>query len=211
MSFLVRLLGLVALGLLLALGWLFRREIMDAVGPAARHLVDRIDRSSGTPDSRALTSARDKVDSLNGWRADSVVLSAAEMVSLLDAGLPHAARRHFDSMRLSLLDGTVSLSARVETGAIPRDRLGPLAGALAPWEPADLAGLFRAAGPGRGEWKVQSLRIRGITLSGTESAKLIGSLAQGDENGVVPFVLPAGIAEFRIRPGGVTLYRERAS
>jgi len=35
------------------------------------------------PGSRALVTAHAKIDSLNGWRADSVVLSASEVASIV--------------------------------------------------------------------------------------------------------------------------------
>jgi hypothetical protein len=207
----LRLLGLVALALALVFGWLFRSEILAAMGPMLHRLIEAANPASGRPNPRALERARDKVDSLNGWHADSVVLSAGEMASLLDAGLSPGARRHLDSMRLMLSNGEVVVSVRVETSAFPRDQLGPLAGALADWEPVRVSGVLRAAGPGRGEWLVHSLTIRGLTLSQPESADLLAGAVEGKAGGVVPFALPPGVAEFRIRTGGVTLYRERAS
>jgi hypothetical protein len=211
MGLLLRLIGLLALGLTLAAAWVFRRPLMELAQPAVERILESANRSNGRPSPRALAHARDKVDSLNGWHADSVVLNAGELASLLDAGLPGGARRHLDVTRVALADGLVSVRARVETSAIPRSQLGPLAGALSEWETVEITGPMRAAGPGRGEWQVRSLTIRGITLPSAESARLVGSLAPGESDGAVLFVLPPGVAEFRIRSSGVTLYRERAS
>jgi hypothetical protein len=69
------------LGLIAALlfGWLYR----DRVVREGRRLLGRLERPAavapssprGRPGARALETARAKIDSLNGWRADSVVLS----------------------------------------------------------------------------------------------------------------------------------------
>ena len=78
----VRLLGWLAVIAALALGWLYRDRLIHEgrrlLGgqPAAAPAV-----SAGRPGARALESARSKVDSLNGWRADSIVLTPAEVAA----------------------------------------------------------------------------------------------------------------------------------
>jgi hypothetical protein len=93
----------------LALGWLYRDQVVRtargwlqrAEAPAA------VSTSTGRPGARALTSAKSKVDSLNGWGADSVVLTPSEFASLVGDGMDAELRRQLDSLRVEPLDGEV--------------------------------------------------------------------------------------------------------
>jgi hypothetical protein len=154
--------------------------------------------------------ATDKIDSLNGWNADSVVLSAAEAASFLLNALPREARVHLDSLTVKLGDGRVALTARLETAVIPRDKLGPLAGALAPWEPVAAEGPIVTTRPGIVEWRVDGLTLRGFTLSGQASRDLVTQALPGVKNGTLVLPLPRGVTGLRVRASGATLYRETA-
>ncbi len=214
-----RLAGLALLALLLSGAWLFRADLLGFIRPRvtqAREAMDRRgggsrDAPSGRPSSPApgaLEAARDKVDSMHGWSADSVVLSAREMASLLVAGLPHEARRRLDSVAIALEDDRVNVSGRLETTQIPREALGLLAGALEPWEPVRGSGAVIATGPGRAEWRVDALTLRGFTLPAEASRALVTRALPGVKDGAIPFALPQGIARLRVRATGVTMYRE---
>jgi len=214
-----RLAGLALLALLLSGAWLFRADLLGFIRPRvtqAREAMDRRgpgsrDAPSGQPSSpapAALEAARDKVDSMHGWSADSVVLSAREMASLLVAGLPEEARRRLDSVAIALGDGRVTVSGRLETTQIPREALGLLAGALEPWEPVRGSGAVIATGPGRAEWRVDALTLRGFTLPAEASRALVTRALPGVKDGAIPFALPQGIARLRVRATGVTMYRE---
>jgi hypothetical protein len=162
----------------------------------------------GEPDPRGLARAREKVDSLHGWNADSVVLTAGEMASLLASGLPPRVHAHLDSLAVELGEGRVRVSARLETAQIPREALGPLAGALDPWERVAVEGPVVATAPGQAEWRVDALSIRGFTLPAEASRRLVERGLPGAKEGVVPVALPRGIRGLRIRPTGVALYRK---
>ena len=71
-----------------------------------------------------LASATDLVDSLNGWRADSIVLTAEQLASLLEAGLGGAAARYLDSVSVTLGQDEAAVGASLATEAIPRAALG---------------------------------------------------------------------------------------
>jgi len=75
-----KLLGGLGLIVLLAIGWLYRdrlaKEFHRLLGTG---LTPGETVTSGRPGSRALLSARSKIDSLNGWRADSVILTPSEV------------------------------------------------------------------------------------------------------------------------------------
>lgn len=204
-----RFLGIIALALLVSGAWLFRQEIGRLVRPAESHTGRAPGAGApGLAEPSALARARDKVDSLHGWGADSVVLTAAEMASLVMDGLPRDARRHLDSLTIVLGEERVTTSVRLESAAMPPDQLGPLAGALDPWERVSVSGVVSVTKPGVAEWRVDSLTLRGFTLPEQASRQLLGRALGGSASGVVPLALPRGIAGVRVRPTGVALFRE---
>lgn len=203
----LRLLGLLALALVLSAAWLFRHELARIVRPAVRDLVEAADPASGRPDPRARARASDKIDSLNAWRADSVRLTASEAASLIEAAIPRETRRHLDSLRIVLGDATVTVEGRVERTAFPKQALGPLADLLEPWERVAVSGQLVDAGPGRGAWHVQAVTLRGLAFPEPVSRRLVAEILHGSD-GDVRFALPAGVAHLRVRPDGVILYRE---
>ncbi|HXG45970.1 MAG TPA: hypothetical protein VNJ71_14555 [Gemmatimonadales bacterium] len=203
----LRLLGLLALALVLSAAWLFRHELVRIVRPAVRNLLEAADPASGRPDPRAGARAHDKIDSLNAWRADSVRLTASEAASLIEAAIPRETRRHLDSLRVVLGDATLTLEGRVERTVFRKQNLGPLADLLDPWERVTLSGRLVDAGPGRAAWRVQAVTLRGLTFPERLSRRLLADLLHGS-GGDVPFGLPPGVAHLRVRPDGVILYRE---
>ncbi len=204
----LRLLGLLGLALLISAGWLLRHEILGIVRPQVDHVAEVIEQR-GAPSVPPAERARDKVDSLHGWNADSVVLTAEEMTAVLLDGLPAETRPHLDSVSLTLEPGRVSVAARMDTREIPGDLLGPLAGVLQPWEPVTVAGDVTAPGSRRAEWRIDALTLRGMTLPAEASRKLVERGLPGAKGGVVKFVLPAGVDRLVVRPSGVALFREQ--
>lgn len=227
----LRLAGLLALALLLSGAWLFRADLLGYLRPHVSQLRDAYGaggartpadagagRAAGHQETGAgrkpggavpdLEAAHDKVDSLHGWAADSVVLSAREMASLIEAGLPPEARGRLDSIAITLAEGRVTISGRLETTHIPREALGLLADALEPWEAVRGSGIVVATRPGRAEWRVDALTLRGFTLPAEASRTLVSRALPGAEHGAIPFALPDGIDRLRVRATGVTLYRE---
>lgn len=213
-----RLIGILVLALLLSGAWLLRDELVGYLRPQVAQIQESFGAggvrgsggadAAGTPAPGALDAARDKVDSMHGWAADSVVLSAQEMASLLVAGLPAEARTRLDSVSITLADDRVTVRGRLETTRIPTEALGLLAGALAPWESVSGAGAVAMTRTGWAEWRVDALTIRGFTLPAASSRQLVSRALPGVENGAIPFALPHGIANLRVRAAGVTLYRE---
>lgn len=202
------------LGLLAALlvGWLYRDRVLREAG----HLRDRIEQPSapsapaaavrGRPSARALSSAQAKIDSLNGWRADSVVLSPAEVASLMGQGLSPKFRKELDSLQVELLDGEVKLRGRLRTARLPREVVGPFAAALRPDEPVEAIGPLRVTGPGTGEWVVRSFQIRDVPVPAAAVKRLVARALDDPARETVPWRVPDGIRGVRVRPTGVTLY-----
>jgi hypothetical protein len=198
--------GFLGLLLALAVGWLYR----DRLTGEAQKLVGSFtgahaSPSGGRPGSRALLSARAKIDSLNGWRADSVVLNASEVASMIGAGLDPSLRSQLDSLQVELQNGSITVKARLATARLPRELVGPLSVALRPTEPIEAAGPLEVVGPRQAEWKLQSFRIRNFPIP-RDAVPTLVSRALGDpKRTTVPVKIPAGVREIRLHPGSATL------
>jgi hypothetical protein len=181
------------LGLIAALfiGWLYRDRLVTEARRVFGSLSGSVTAtSSGRPGSRALLSAHAKIDSLNGWSADSVVLSGSEVASLIGAGLSPSLRSQLDSLQVELQDGSVAVSANLATARLPRELAGPL----------------QVVAPRTAEWAVRSFRIRNIPLPQDAVPKLVSRALGDSSKRTVPVRIPAGIREIRIRPSGATLF-----
>jgi hypothetical protein len=196
------------LGLLIALGvaWIYR----DRLESEARRVIERVQgvvpSSEGRPGVTSLESAEAKVDSLNGWRADSVVLSASEFASLVGSGMDRQFRAQLDSLQVELLDGEIRVSARLRTAGLSPELMGPLAGALGPTEPVDASGPVRVTRPGAGEWRVRTFRIADFPIPDEMVPGLVGQALGDPRRTAVPVRIPQGIRAIRVRPGSAILY-----
>lgn len=201
-----KLLGCLALLVSLVVAWVYR----DQLEHVARRMLEAVrgaaPTSMGRPGTRALESARAKVDSLNGWRADSVVLTPAEFASLVGNGMDRELRGQLDSLQVELLEGEIRVSGRLHTTALSPELIGPLAGALGPTEPVDAAGPLRVTGPGAGEWRVRSFRIGDLPVPEEMVPGLVGQALGDPRRTAVPVKVPDGVRAIRVRPGGATLY-----
>jgi hypothetical protein len=201
-----KLLGCLVLVAALGLAWLYR----DRLEHEARRVIERVRQappsSGGRPGVSALESANAKVDSLNGWRADSVVLTASEFASLVGSGLDPQLRGQLDSLRVELLDGEIRVSARLRTDALSPELVGPFAGTLGPTEPVDAAGPLRVTRPGAGEWQVRSFRLGNLAVPDEMVPRLVGQALGDPGRTTVPVKVPEGVRAIRVRPGNAILY-----
>ncbi len=201
-----KLLGCLGLIVALGLGYIYR----DRLAHEGRRLIERIQgvvpSSSGRPGVSALESAKAKVDSLNGWRADSVVLTASEFASLVGSGMDRELRSQLDSLQIELLEGEIQVSARLRTERLSREMMGPFAGALRATEPVRAAGPVSVTRPGAGEWRVRSFRIGDFPVPDEMVPDLVGRALGDPARKTVPVTVPPGIRAIRVRPGGATLY-----
>ena len=201
-----KLVGCLGLIILLGLGYLYR----DRLELEARRVIERIQgvvpSTSGRPGVSSLESARAKVDSLNGWRADSVVLTASEFASLVGSGMDRQLRGQLDSLQVQLLEGEIQVSARLRTGSLPPEITGPLSGALRATEPVQAAGPLRVTRPGAGEWQVRRFRIGEFPVPDEMVPGLVGRALGDSRKDAVPVKVPPGVRAIRVRPSGATLY-----
>ncbi|MGN6391104.1 MAG: hypothetical protein ACTHM9_02500 [Gemmatimonadales bacterium] len=210
-----RVLGCLGMIAVLTIGWLYR----DSVVREARGLLGRAWGPStpasrtvrGRPGARALKAAEAKIDSLNGWRADSIVLTPSEVASLLGKGLSPAVRGELDSLEVELLDGEVRVRARLRTARLPRDLLGPVGVVLQAQEPVEATGPLRVTGTGSGEWLVRSFTIHGVPVPAPAIKRMVSHAIGGADDGAVPWKVPAGVRAIRLRPGTAILYGAQRS
>jgi hypothetical protein len=202
---LVGVLGLVAA---LIVGWLYRDRLADGFRGVLGNtgLTGKPTVTSGRPGTHALLSANSKIDSLNGWRADSVVLTASEVASLIGVGLTAPVRSQLDSLEVELEEGSVGVSAILSTARLPKELTGPLAVALRPKEPVQGAGPLRVVAPRRAEWAVRSFRIRDFPIPRDVVPRLVSKALGDTTRSTVPIRIPAGIREIQVHPSGAVLY-----
>jgi hypothetical protein len=143
---------------------------------------------------------------LNGWRADSVVLSASEVASMIGSGLDPDLRKQLDSLQVELQDGSIAVKARLATARLPRELIGPMAVALRPTEPIEAAGPIRVIGPQQAEWAVESFRIRNFPLPRDAVPKMVSKALGDPKRNTVPVRIPPGIRDIRVFPTGAILY-----
>jgi len=202
-----RLVVALVLAIIVVGAWLYRDQLI----PMVRERIDRArgshaESQTGTPSAGALGRARGKVDSLNAWRADSVVLNAAEMASLIQEGLSPEFTRNVDSLRVALGDGIIVVSGRLDTSVLPRDALGSFSGVLSKREPITASGPVRIVRAGVGEWRIETLKVRDFPIP---RAVIDRMATEGlhSRNAQLEFAAPPGVTNVRVRPDGVTLYR----
>lgn len=200
LAFLVLVAALVA-------AWLYR----DRLTPIVQDLLHPggAEEETGRPGRDALLEARDKVDSLNGWDADSIILTAAEAASLLSDGLNPVVRRELDSMEVELGDGRISISAVLNTSRIPRNLLGPFSGAIGERERITAGGEVIVAEPGLAIWDIDQLQAGSFPFPRDVVPRVVEQALGGSAHGGVRIDLPPGIAGLRIRRSGVTVYPQR--
>ncbi len=157
----------------------------------------------GAPSEDALASARQKIEQLGG--ADSVVLGADEVASLLRAGLDPYTRGTMDSLEVRLRDGAIAATATVRTSRLPSGMMGPLGMALREYEPITAEGSLRVGAPGEGQWQVDRISFRDIPLP-RDAVPAIMQRVSGDSTRTVPVRLPEEVRGIRLRADGVTLY-----
>lgn len=199
-----RVLGCLGLILLLVAGYLYRDRVMqfvhDLIGgkPMSSEVV-------GRPTQGGARRALDKIDSLNAWRADSVVLTAAEMASLIAAGLDPAFSNQVDSIAVTLGEGRIGVEASLLTERIPRNVLGPLGSMVDEREHLSASGTVELVEPGRAVWIVDRLSLGSFPFPRDLIPRLL-ERAMGSQSSEVPFSVPHGLRAVRIRPTGVSLF-----
>jgi len=206
-----RVLLILALSAAVSAVWLFRDELLRAVSPKVVQVREALtDEDTGRPTAESLRSARDRIDSLHGWSMDSIGLRRTEVASLLLAGMPEGNRAYFDSVEVVPGGALLTVHARLQLARISPGRLGPLAGALDPWEWVTLTGPLKIHGAGRGTWQVEALSLRSVQFPAETSRQLVAAALPEADEGTIRVQLPEGVVGMEIRAGGAMLFRKEA-
>lgn len=208
---LVKLGCLVAIAAVLLLLWWFREPIMRTGARwlgRSQALPPVADTAVGAPTPAAVATATAKVQSLGtAHGADSVVLTPNEVASLIGSGIDWTVRKTFDSLRVELLEGSLAVHARLDTRALPRDALGPLAAVVQPREPLRLGGTLTVDRPGTARFTIREISLRGVAFPAPAVKSIAHQVAGADARGGIPVVVDRAIADVAIHPTGMVLYR----
>lgn len=196
---------LILMVLLLAAGWLYRTEITRYV----RGVIDPMSvvRRTGTPSPEALASAERKVIQLVAERADSVLLTASELASLVVQGSELLGVRGVDSVSVELGDRSIRVRAMIDTDQLPDRIRAALPGVLGGREEVIAEGEIVPARPGTAEWRLERVIVRGLPLPADMVARILGRVTGRESDGRLLIGMPPEIAGFRVRPEGVAIYR----
>ncbi|HVX87586.1 MAG TPA: hypothetical protein VG940_01575 [Gemmatimonadales bacterium] len=186
-------------------GWAYRRELAG-MWRFWRSDAPKEASVTGSASAAGLARATDLVDSLNGWRADSIVLTADELASLLQAGLGGAAARYLDSVQVTLGTDHATVRAMLATEAIPRRALGPFRRFVRARERISVGGRLAVLGPEAGALRVDAVSLRGLPFPTAMIGRFMSTSLDASEDGTVRFQLPKGIRDLKVRPSGVVLY-----
>jgi hypothetical protein len=200
-----RLVFAIVLILLLAAGWLYRTEITRYV----RGVVDpmSIARRTGTPSPQALASAERKIISLTAEQADSILLTADELASLMVQGTELLGVRGVDSVSVELGDRQVRVRAMIETAHLPDRIKTAIPGDPSPWEEVIAEGELAPARPGTAEWRLDRVVVRGLPLPAELVGRILNRATGQATDGRVQVDMPSTVGGFRVRPEGVAIYR----
>lgn len=209
----MRCLGRAVLGvlliLLLAAGWLYRTELVRW----GRGIVDPMSaaRRVGHPSDAAYASAVAKVNSLVRDHADSVLLTADEMATLVARGAAFLPEAPLDSISVELGDRTIRLRTMVDGSKLPQRVLSYLPIRPEGWEEVIAEGTLTPAREGVAEWRLDRVMVRGLPVPSDLVARIVGKVTGRQDDGRLEVGMPRGVTGFRVRPEGVAIYRNGAA
>lgn len=198
-----RLLGLLLLVLLGYIAWSYRDEIRRKVHEWTADSTPASGRGTAAPGGAA--PAAQRLEDLLRSRADSVVLSAADVASLLDSLASVVAPGAVDSVTVTLGQDDLSVRARVDTRAVPVS-LGAIGSVVRDHEFVDAGGRILFRQTGQAEWQLERVRVRGVPLPGEVVQRLIRRFSGSEAGNVIGLTLPRAVSGIRVSPSGVTLY-----
>ena len=150
-----------------------------------------------------------RLDALGTGRADSVLLSAADVASLIAAAAAGRDRGAVDSIEVRLAPDDIELRGRVDTRRLPLS-FGPLSGVVRDHERVEIGGPLVFRRSGLAEWQVARARVRGIPLPRDVVGRVLRQFGASEEN-VLPLPLPATIDGLRVSSAGLVLYGRAAA
>ena len=191
---------LVGLGAALVVGWQHRERVERWIGRAPAPLP-----TVGRPSADALARAHERVDSLNGWRADSVLLLADEAAALVAEGL-EAGGLALDSLTVTLDSGRVVVRGVVPVDTLPDEVAGLVRGLVGSHVALALGGPIEYVRPERARWLVDRGELGTLRLPLGATRRLIDALVPGGAGAGIPVQIPEGVTGLRLVPGALVLH-----
>jgi hypothetical protein len=185
------------------IAWSYRREIRrqihswtaDAEPPSA----------TGRAQPGLANAAQLRLDSLLRARKDSVVLSAAELASLVAAAAAQFVPGALDSVEVRLDADDVEVHGRIDTRRIPVS-LGPLGGMVRDHENVEAGGRLIYRRSGIAEVQVERVRIRGVPVPRSLADEMLRRFTGSASGSVIEVPIPPSVTGIRVSSGGLTLY-----
>jgi len=205
----LRALGCLVILAVLVAGWFCRDRLRDEFLRLNGARSGAVGPDTGRPGTRALAAAKARTDSVARHKADSVVLSASEMASLIGEGMAPAVRGTLDSLTVRLLDGQIEVGARLSTTQLPRNLLGLLGRAVPDHARISATGPVDVTGSGRGEWEINRMDLGGVPVPVDVMRTMLGRALGDSLRGTLPVAIPKGVREIRVRPTGAVLVGAR--
>jgi hypothetical protein len=200
-----RLLLLILLVLLVGAGWLYGDELsrwargkLDPTAAAAR---------VGHPSEAALRSASRKGDSLLRFHPDSILLTPDELAAIVASGARFLPAGSLDSISVELGDRTIRLRTLVRTARLPRQLLSLIPVTPDSLEEVIASGTLTPVRSGVAEFALTRVLVRGLPVPSEMVSRVIGRVTGRADDGRLEIAMPSSISGFRVRPSGMTIYR----
>ncbi len=189
--------------------WHYRHEIEELFHRVTANVENPFSdaSSSGRPSPAALRSAIRKNAEMESSRGTAtVVLTAAELASMVEDGIAPAAREALDSIKVTLYEDGFTLDGVVLTQVFAGAVLGPFAAMLGERERIVVSGPAYVRRPGAAAWEPNQFQFGAFSLPQAAIPMLINQITGGTD-GTLPIRVPPNVGDLRIQPSGVTFYR----
>ncbi len=192
--------------ILLAVGlgiWFFRDDLEGWIRGNWR--VSTPVSARGRADPHTAKRAQAKIDSLLGWRADSVTLTASDVATLVGAALVNAGVPALDSLEVELRDRSIVVRGLVDPRLMPRQYLEWLLKRDRTVR-LEITGELTIRRAGEAELHVSRMRVESLPVPQFMIERLLRQAGPRGAEGSLSFPVPDGVSGIRVRSAGVTLY-----
>ena len=154
-----------------------------------------------------MTSATRKADSLLRFQPDSILLTPDELAAIVAAGARFLPAGTLDSISVEPGNRTIRVRTLVRTSRLPKRLLDLIPVTPDSLEEVIATGTLTPVRSGVAELALTRVLVRGLPVPSAMVARMIGRITGRAEDGRLEILMPQNISGFRVRPGGVTIYR----
>ena len=140
-----------------------------------------------------------------------VTLGGADVASYIFLQVAKQLPASSDSFAARIKEETIGVRATMNTSDLGAPVLGVLGSLLGGRQRVEMDGTLSVVGPGLAEFRVQTVKIRDVSLPTSVISQLVASMVRSrpkglDEN-ALPVSIPAYIGDVRVAHGKITLYK----